>query len=408
MISTNKEFEYNNNNREKNDIYPTKPKTCFNTMNNNNSNYNTNREIINLLENKNKSQNIINDNISNPNDSMNKYINLIYEEKINKLKEEMKEMKKEKEKRKENMVLFITLIKKYSNKLFFLIEKIKNNNYNSEYNNIITTLYNLNDFIEKIESNNFSLEDNINQKKLFYQSINDSKEIEKNINEIISKYEKKINILNEHNKEMLIKIKSLKNENNELIKQAEEERNNKENILTKLNMLKDINKNLEKKYKILDSKYKTYFNQSTRNFYENKKFIDEIEHKNKIIKYLENLLQKKDFDQNDEIFKKMSERNINNINKIIDLKKNLKKVINVTKNINNENEKSLNDINSNSNKKNKNNKYFIENGNLYLNDKSIYTITNTSNNNKVKKEIDLIDKEIEQIQTKLETMLENK
>ena len=44
---------------------------------------------------------------------------------------------------------------------------------------------------------------------------------------------------------MLIKIKSLKNENNELIKQAEEERNNKENILTKLNMLKDINKNLE-------------------------------------------------------------------------------------------------------------------------------------------------------------------
>ena len=123
---------------------------------------------------------------------------------------------------------------------------------------------------------------------------------------------------------------------------------------------------------------------------------------------MENLLQKKDFDQNDEIFKKMSERNINNINKIIDLKKNLKKVINVTKNINNENEKSLNDINSNSNKKNKNNKYFIENGNLYLNDKSIYTITNTSNNNKVKKEIDLIDKEIEQIQTKLETMLENK
>ena len=191
MISTNKEFEYNNNNREKNDTHPTKPKTCFNTMNNNNSNYNTNREIINLLENKNKSQNIINENISNPNDSMNKYINLIYEEKINKLKEEMKEMKKEKEKRKENMVLFITLIKKYSNKLFFLIEKIKNNNYNSEYNDIITTLYNLNDFIEKIESNNFTLEDNINQKKLFYQSINDSKEIEKILTKLYLNTKKK-------------------------------------------------------------------------------------------------------------------------------------------------------------------------------------------------------------------------
>ena len=418
LISNNDEFDYiTSNNQEIKNKHLTKPKTCFNTSNNNTINqnhYNTNREKTNLLFeniNKNKSLNSRNDNTNISNDSMNKYINLIYEDQITKLKDDIKEIKKEKEKIKDNIKLFIILIKKYSNKLYYLIEKIKNNMTNNSinFNDIITTLYNLNDFIEKIETNNFTLEDNIYQNKLYYQSINDSQEIEKNINEIISKYEKKISILERQNKEMYIKIKTLKNEKNILKQQSEEERNIKENMLNKLNMMKEINNNLEKKNKILDSKCRSYFNQSTRTKYEQKNFEDEIEYKNKIIKYLENMIQKKDFDKNDEIFKKINERNITNINKIMDLKKNLKKVINVTKNINNEeNEKSINMNNTNSNDNNKKNKYFIENGNLYLNEKSISSFSYKSNNNaKVKQEIDLLDKEIEQIQTKLETMLEN-
>ena len=339
---------------------------------------------------------------------MSKYINVIYEDKITKLKEEIKKLKKEKENNKLNLVLLISLIKKYSNKLSLLFEKIKlSNNY--EYKEIIATFLNLNDFIEKIEINNFSLEDNLNIKKLVAQSgIDESQEIEKNINEIISKYERKINILNKQNKEMFAKIKTLKKENIKLKHQIEEEKIIKENILNKLNMIKEINNNLEKKNKILDSKCRSYFNQSTRNKYEQKNFQDEIDYKNKIIKYLEDLLQKKDFDQNDEIFKKINERNINNINKIMDLKKNLNRVINVTRNVNinsDENEKSLIYMNSNeiSNKK----KYNIDNGSHFLNEKSNSSFSNKKENSKVKKEIDLLDKEIEQIQIKLENMINN-
>ena len=125
---------------------------------------------------------------------MSKYINVVYEDKINKLKEEIKELKNDKKKIKSCLILFISIIKKYSNKLYFLLEKIKLDNY--EHEEIISIFFNLNDFIEKIEVNNFTLEDNINIEKLFAQnSLNESQEIEKNVNEIISKYERKINIL---------------------------------------------------------------------------------------------------------------------------------------------------------------------------------------------------------------------
>ena len=335
LISNNEEQE-NCNNKNFKRIFPLqqknfnyksiksqhKPKTCFNTSNNNNNykyhyNYNnTNRERTKILLDERNSSNI--------NDSMSKYINNIYEDKITKLKEEIKELRNDKEKIKSNLVLFISLVKKYSDKLSILFEKIKLNNY--EHQEILNTFFNLNDFIEKIKTNNFTLEDNINIKKLFVQNtINESEEIEKNINEIISKYERKINIINEQNKEFLTKIKKLKDENILLKQKIEEENNIKENMLNKLNMMKDLNNNLEKKNKILDSKCRSYFNQSTRSKYEQKNFEDEIDYKNKIIKYLEDLLNKKDFDQNDEIFKKINERNINNINKIMDLKRNLKK-----------------------------------------------------------------------------------
>ena len=344
-------------------------------------NYNTHRERTKILLDERTNSNV--------NDSMSKYINNIYEEKITKLKEEIKGLRNDKEKIRTNLVLLISLIKKYLNKLLLLFGKINEGN-NYENKEILNTVNNLNDFIEKIETNNFTLEDKIIIDKFFVQnSLNESQEIEKNINEIISKYEKKINIINNHNKEMFSKITNLKNENGILKQQLNEEKNIKENMLNKLNMMKEINNNLEKKNKILDSKCRSYFNQSNRSKYEQKNFEEEINY------------------QNDEIFKKINERNINNINKIIDLKKNLKKVINVTKyNINSdENEKSFNNMNSNekSNKKNCN----IENGSHYFIEKSFSSVTNKTNNAKVKKEIDLLDKEIEQIQTKLETMIKS-
>jgi len=423
QLDKKNKFSIHDNESNKNDIRifipqekkskcNSKIRTCFNTFNTsnfankdiNNKNYNyfrknfTNRDKYNIIyEEKNN---------SNVNNSMSKYINNIYEEKISKLKEDIKLLKQDKESTKSNMALFVSLIKKYVKKLYILFDK-NNNNY--EPQEIMNTLFNLNEFIEKIEINNFSTEDNIKIEKIFSQKyLFESQEIEKNINEIISKYEKKINILNKQKKEMLQKIEELKNENNMLKMQSQEENEIKEKMLQKLNMMKKINNSLEQKNKILDCKCRSYVNQSTRNKYEQKNFEDEINYKNKIIKYLENLLQQKDFDNNDEIFKKINERNINNINKIMDLKKNLKKVIYVTKNISKnkeEDEKSTNLFNSN--EKNSKIRFLRENLSHHLSDKSNSSLSNKMNNTKIKKEIDLLDKEIETIQCKLETMVNN-
>ena len=386
--------------------YQNKPKTCFNTSSNNNSNksscrfnynYNTNRERTRIIFDERNSSNV--------NDSMSKYINVVYEDKINKLKEEIKELRNDKENIKSCLILFISMVKKYSNKLSFLLENINLNNY--EHEQIISIFFNLNEFIEKIETNNFNLEDNINMKKLFAQnSLNESQEIEKNVNEIISKYERKINIIKNQNKEMSEKIKMLKDENTLLKQQSEEENNIKENMLNKLNMMKELNNILDKKNKTIDSKNRVHLNQSARTKYDQINCEEEIDYKNKIINYLEDLLQKKDLDQKDEIFKKINDRNLTNINKIIDLKKNLKKVINATRNINNTNNDE-NDKSSTSNDKNNMKKNNLDNGSRYLNEKSISSFSYRTNNAKVKKEIDLLDKEIEQIQTKLENLIEN-
>ena len=219
-LESNIEYENNKNDIEifnmhqkkiKMNNYPSKIKTSFNISNNNNTNFkyfgynNTNRERTNLLFDERNNSNI--------NDSMSKYINNIYEDKITKLKDEIIELKQEKEKIKSNLVLFISLIKKYSNKLSILFDKNNINNY--ENKEIMQTFFSLNDFIEKIEINNFSIEDNIKIKKLFaLNDINESEEIEKNVNDIITKYEAKINILMRQNKEILAKNKFLKNENN--------------------------------------------------------------------------------------------------------------------------------------------------------------------------------------------------
>ena len=81
-------------------------------------------------------------------------------------------------------------------------------------------------------------------------------------------------------------------------------------------------------------------------------------------------------------------------------------MINATRNINNINNDE-NDKSSTSNDKNNVKKYNFDNGSYNLNEKTISSVSYRTKNAKVKKEIDLLDKEIEQIQTKLENMIEN-
>ena len=61
----------------------------------------------------------------------------------------------------------------------------------------------------------------------------------------------------------------------------------------------------------------------------------------------------------------------------------------------------------NSYEKNNKNKEYIENGNNFLNDKIIASMYSKANDSKVKDEIEILDKEIETIQKKLENMVKN-
>ena len=168
--------------------------------------------------------------------------------------------------------------------------------------------------------------------------------------------------------------------------------------MNKLNKLKENNNELEKKNKILDYKCTSYFNRSTQSKYEQKNIEEEIEYKNKIINYLVNLIKNTGIKRNEEIYKR-------NINKVIDLKKNLKEVINGKKIKNDDiNKNDLNMLNLLSNEKSK----LIENGSSFINEKTISSNSFKSNNKKqIKKEIDDLDEEIAQIQSKLESMVKD-
>ena len=361
----------------------------------------TNRELINFLEGKNNSNNTNETNIG-VRGTTKKYNKLIYENKISQLETEINELKYKKEKIKENLIKFFTLIKKYSYKLSSLTKNLtnENNSFISSSNfkeiksllsNLIKILNNPKLIEEIFEIKNFS--NNINN-NIFSNTNKSNKDIleeyKNGVDEIISKYEKKINIINKENEEIIKKINILKIENNSIKEELNNEKKNKENILIKLNKLKEENNNLEKKNKILDYKCTSYFNKSTQSRYEQKNIEEEIEYKNKIIKYLENLLKKNGFNKNEEIYKR-------NIHKVIDLKKNLKEVIN------DGNVFKDSPLNLLTNEKSK----YIENGSGYINEKTISSNSFKSNNNnrEIKKEIDIIDKEIEQIQSKLEIMI---
>ena len=356
--------------------------------------------------------------------------NILYKNKISKLETEINELKYDKEKMRENLSLFFTLIKKYSHKLSSLTNNFNNNNSfisPSNYKELKSILLNLNKAInnpilnEEIlefqnnniydtgnininsiiqNTNNINNKNNNNNTSLLTNNdkIDKLEEYKNNVEEIISKYEKKIDILNKENEDYINKINILKNENILLKEQLDEEIKIKENIINKLNKLKENNNELEKKNKILDYKCTSYFNRSTQSKYEQKNIEEEIEYKNKIINYLVNLIKNTGIKRNEEIYKR-------NINKVIDLKKNLKEVINGKKIKNDDiNKNDLNMLNLLSNEKSK----LIENGSSFINEKTISSNSFKSNNKKqIKKEIDDLDEEIAQIQSKLESMIKD-
>lgn len=383
----------------------------FNTTTNAHSN--TNKEVINFIDGIN---NTMSGNIHGE-ENRNKYYNLLYENKISKLLLENDELKHKNQTMKENLILFLTLLKKYSFKLSSLTENISNDSTyltQNEYKEIKSFLFHLKrtlnnpklneDILENSENNIFfEDENNITQNNTNNDTFNDNKiildEYKYGLEELISKYEQKINILNKENEDILEKINLLNDENNSLREKLNEEKKNNEIIINKFNKIKEENDNLEKKNKLLNYKCASYFNISKKSKFEQKNIEDEIECKNKIIQYLENLLKNVNLNIKDNIHDDMFKRNFN---KLIDLKKNLKEVIKdknaIGKIIN---KKNFNTLNCMNNPKKKN----IEN------EKSNTTESSMSNktykNRQVKKEIEILDKEIGQIQSKLEKMIKN-
>ena len=403
-------FKQNNNKIYKSNSYIGRIKNSFNTSSNN-----TNRELKNFFDELNNYTNHISNIENNINMDKNNYEpnnNILYENKISKLETEINELKFNKKKMRESLAIFFTLIKKYSNKLLSLAnnnlidskiyKEIKANifNLNKTLNSLKLSegifyspgngdFFNIRDLINLENKNNIAFGTNLNSNR------NDKLEEYKNgVEEIISKFEKKIDLLQKENEDISNKINALKNENNSLKEKLDEEKKIKETIINNLNKLKEENKELEKKNKILDYKCTSYFNRSTQSKYEQKNIEEEIDYKNKIIKYLDNLLKNTSYKVNEDIYKK-------NIHKIFDLKRNLKEVINGKKVFKNEIVKD----NSHSRYTNEKSK-FIENGSSYINEKTNSSISGKSNNNKkIKSEIDVLDEEIAQIESKLETMI---
>ena len=405
--------------------YISKQKNSINTSTNCSSN---NKEFNLFFGEKNKTisneENNINDYIDtnmntnvNTNTNKNKYYNLLYENKMSKLESEIFELKNYKQTMKQNLILFLNLLKKYSCKISSITENISDDISSltpNDYKEIKFILFHLQKMLNNPKLNEETFEssqcsrlfsgypddDDMTQNNTNNDtSYNDNKEV---IDEIISKYEKKIKIINNENKDMLNKINILKIENKSLKMELNKEKKNNENILDKLNKIKQENIDLDKKNKILDYKCTSYFNISTKSKYEQKNVEDEIEYKNKIIKYLENLLKRTNSNINDDIYKK-------NFNKIIDLKKNLKEVIKERNVINNALYKNNRFKSCNSTNQLKNFRMVIENGKNCLNkDRSYSTLSSkTFKNSEIKKEIDLLDKEIEQIQSKVEDLIKS-
>ena len=415
---TNDEFNFTNNLNlsKKNDIkykinsYIEKQKSSNNILNNK-----ANEDIINLIS---DNSNTYVENIYKNNENMNKYYNLIYENKISLLESEINDLQIKKQSMKENIIIFLNSIKNYSYKLSSLIENISDVNYSlnsNEFQEIKLTIFNLNntlnnpklneDFFEMTQFTNFyENEDNkLTKNNTDNETYNKNKSIleeyKNELEKIISKYEKKIGIINREKDEILNQVNILKNENDKLKEQLTEEKKNNENISNDLNKIKEENINLEKQNKILDYKCTSYYNISEKSRYDQKNIEDEIEYKNKIIKYLQDLLRKTSLTMNDDIYK-------NNFNKIMDLKKNIKYFAKEKKVINNLiNKKHFNSLNNLNNNHIKN----IENEKSNINDKSISFSNSNSNynNNQVKQEIGILDKEIEQIYSKLENLIKN-
>ena len=409
-------------------------------INNNSINYSSTDNMFEIKKNnknnmttKYNTNNYYNENFLNDNDN------------INNLENEIESLKENNKIIKDKSTIFLKLMKQYSNKLSALINNNNNDISNcSNKNEIKSTLIRLNQILnnpklkENFEitnilditpiSNNFK-EDSVNISNNNITEVNNEKNNpieDKDIENIINKYEEKINLLSNENKSLKENKNKQKIINNNLInenmslekeisnlkQQIQINKTNIEDILSKINETSKNSQILQNKINILQSensslkKTKDDLSENFSKLIENSNTTSlklELNKKNIIMKYLMDLVDKNDINRkiayNRFKNKKEVEKSLM-LDNLISFSKNsisigdgskIKETDLITEKINESNEKNE-DLKENIN-------FSGYNDSSNLRELKEKNIINT------KKEIDDIDKEIMEIQNKIKNIL---
>ena len=370
---------------------------------------------------------------------------LIDNDNINNLENEIESLKENNKIIKDKSTIFLKLMKQYSNKLSALINNNNNDISNcSNKNEIKSTLIRLNQILnnpklkENFEitnildiapiSNNFK-EDSVNISNNNITEVNNEKNNpieDKDIENIINKYEEKINLLSNENKSLkenknkqkvihnnlINENMSLEKEISNLKQQIQINKTNIEDILSKINETSKNSQILQNKINILQSensslkKTKDDLSENFSKLIENSNTTSlklELNKKNIIMKYLMDLVDKNDINRkiayNRFKNKKEVEKSLM-LDNLISFSKNsisigdggkIKETDLITEKINESNEKNE-DLKENIN-------FSGYNDSSNLRELKEKNIINT------KKEIDDIDKEIMEIQNKIKNIL---
>ena len=370
---------------------------------------------------------------------------LIDNDNINNLENEIESLKENNKIIKDKSTIFLQLMKQYSNKLSALINNNNNDISNcSNKNEIKSTLIRLNQILnnpklkENFEitnilditpiSNNFK-EDSVNISNNNITEVNNEKNNpieDKDIENIINKYEEKINLLSNENKSLkenknkqkvihnnlINENMSLEKEISNLKQQIQINKTNIEDILSKINETSKNSQILQNKINILQSensslkKTKDDLSENFSKLIENSNTTSlklELNKKNIIMKYLMDLVDKNDINRkiayNRFKNKKEVEKSLM-LDNLISFSKNsisigdgskIKETDLITEKINESNEKNE-DLKENIN-------FSGYNDSSNLRELKEKNIINT------KKEIDDIDKEIMEIQNKIKNIL---
>ena len=409
-------------------------------INNNSINYSSTDNMFEIKKNnknnmttKYNTNNYYNENFLNDNDN------------INNLENEIESLKENNKIIKDKSTIFLKLMKQYSNKLSALINNNNNDISNcSNKNEIKSTLIRLNQILnnpklkENFEitnilditpiSNNFK-EDSVNISNNNITEDNNEKNNpieDKDIENIINKYEEKINLLSNENKSLkenknkqkvihnnlINENMSLEKEISNLKQQIQINKTNIEDILSKINETSKNSQILQNKINILQSensslkKTKDDLSENFSKLIENSNTTSlklELNKKNIIMKYLMDLVDKNDINRkiayNRFKNKKEVEKSLM-LDNLISFSKNsisigdgskIKETDLITEKINESNEKNE-DLKENIN-------FSGYNDSSNLRELKEKNIINT------KKEIDDIDKEIMEIQNKIKNIL---